>query len=102
MKKKSKGQTFIPEVVKQPAGMPAYDLIRSEVRRMGLTKDDAEAVIDHWLGNGFRTGKNKVNSWTAVLRTWKREKWFPSQKNAKDPAKKTDWSKYRNDDRSLL
>ena len=47
---------------------------------MGLSKQDADAVIDFWLANGFRQGRNPVKSWTAVLRTWKRQGWFPSQK----------------------
>jgi hypothetical protein len=49
---------------------------------MGLSEQDAEAVIDFWLGNGFMTGRHKVRDWTAVLRTWKRAGWFPSQKTS--------------------
>jgi hypothetical protein len=84
MPKKNNGQQYLPDVAVQPKGMPPADLITNEVLRMGLTKKDADAVIDHWLGNGFRTGRHKVYCWTAVLRTWKRQKWFPSQKTSKE------------------
>jgi hypothetical protein len=84
MNKKKTGQSFIPDIAAHPKGMPPADVIKSEVLRMGLSKEDAEAIIDYWLANGFKTGRNKVQSWTAVLRTWKANKWFPSQKRSKD------------------
>jgi len=95
MNKKNNGQEFIPEVVAHPRGMPPTDAVKAEALRMGLTEEDALAVTDHWLANGFKTGRNPVKDWRAVLRTWKREKWFPSQKKGqKDRTAKTDWSKY--------
>jgi len=83
-------------VAAQPRGMPPPDIIKAEVLRMGLTEEDAEAITDYWLANGFMTGRHKVYSWHAVLRTWKREQWFPSQKKGlKDRRSETDWSKYQ-------
>jgi hypothetical protein len=84
--KKRTGQTFMDGIAAHPKGMPPADLITNEVLRMGLSKEDAQAIIDHWLANGFMTGRHKVRDWTAVLRTWKREGWFPSQKTSKDVA----------------
>jgi hypothetical protein len=102
--RKNDGQQFIPEVVSPPKGMPSADAVQTEALRMGLTREDAQALIDHWLANGFKTGRHTVKDWRAVIRTWKRERWFPSLKNSKDTTtKKTDWSKYRqNDSRNLL
>lgn len=68
------------EVAKQPPGMPRPDVIRTEVIRQSLTRADADYLIDHWLGNGFKTGRNKIRDWKAVIRKWKTENWFPSQK----------------------
>jgi len=95
MNNKNDGQQAIPEIMLNRAGMPPFDLIRTEVARMGLSQEDADSVIDHWLANGFRTGRHKVQDWKAVLRIWKREQWFPSQKKGlKDRTSRTDWSKY--------
>jgi hypothetical protein len=95
-KNNNDGQQYIPAIVQQPKGMPPAEVIKSEVLRMGLSAEDAEAITDFWLANGFMTGRHKVYSWTAVLRTWKRERWFPSQKKgAKDTNARTDWSKYQ-------
>jgi hypothetical protein len=103
-KKKLNGQTFMPQVATHPKGMPSADAVQTEALRQGLTREDAQALIDHWLANGFKTGRHSVKDWRAVIRTWKRERWFPSLKNAKDTTtKKTDWSKYRqNNSRNLL
>jgi hypothetical protein len=86
MNKKTKGQLFMPDVATHPPGMPPADIITAEVKRMGLTEEDANAITDYWLANGFKHGRNPVKSWTAVLRNWKRERWFPSQKTSKDVA----------------
>jgi len=92
------------EIGRNPAGMPAPNAVESECQRMGLSRDDAAYLIDHWRSNGFRVGRNKVKDWRAVLRTWKTNQWFPSQKTAKDTSKKTDWSKFKvkNDGRNLF
>jgi hypothetical protein len=89
-------QQFLPEVAVHPKGMPAREAIKSEVLRMGLTNEDADCIIDHWLANGFKHGRNPVKSWTAVIRNWKAQKYFPSQKQGKvDRTSRTDWSKYK-------
>ena len=68
------------EIVKRPAGMPPEDVIESEILRLGLEKEDALALSDYWKSNGYRTGRNKVVDWKAVVRIWRRQGWFPSQK----------------------
>ena len=71
---------------KLPKGMPTLSEIRSFTAKMNLPDSDAEAVYDSWLMNGFKTGYgNGIKSWTAALRHWQRNKFFPSQKIA--PAK---------------
>ena len=61
--------------------MPYLEEIVVETRRLGLPDTDAEALQDSWLGNGFKlaTG-NPVRDWRAVVRTWFRYDFFPSQK----------------------
>jgi hypothetical protein len=96
MNKKRNGQQFFEDVAVDPKGMPHPDLIKTEVLRMGLTEADADFITDHWRANGFKHGRNPVKSWTAVLRNWKAQKYFPSQKQGYgDRTAKTDWSKYR-------
>jgi hypothetical protein len=74
----------MPEVARDPKGMPPLDSVKAECERMGLSEDDALTLCDHWKSNGYRTGRNKVVDWKAVIRVWKRQKWFPSQKTSKD------------------
>jgi len=88
-------QTFMPPVAAQPKGMPDPDSIRNEVLRQGLTEEDGDYLVDNWLANGYRHGRNPVKDWRALIRSWKIQKYFPSQKKGlKDRTSKTDWSKY--------
>jgi hypothetical protein len=66
-----------------PRGMPSLELLKDYMAGQGLTEEDAEQMYDSWLGNGFRlkTGL-KVHDWKAVVRTWKRNNFFASQKKA--------------------
>ena len=61
-------------------GIPTAAQIQIETRLLGLPDSDAEALHDHWLANGYKTGRNPVKDWRAVVRTWKRREYFPSQK----------------------
>lgn len=61
-------------------GMPTLVQVRAEAKLKGLLESDAEYLYDHWLANGYKTGKNRVKDWRAVIRTWKACQWFPSQK----------------------
>jgi hypothetical protein len=65
----------------RPRGMPAVELIRAETARLGLPDTDAQHLYDHWLNNGFKTGKNKICDYKAAVRVWHRNQYFPSQKN---------------------
>jgi hypothetical protein len=67
----------------RPHGMPPLSEVKIEATRMGLSQLDAEAIFDCWLTNGFRTKTGRIRDWRAAMRTWKREGWFPSQKQAK-------------------
>jgi hypothetical protein len=64
----------------RPRGMPPLDQVRTEITHQGLAEDDAQQLYDHWLANGFKTGRHAVKDWKAVIRTWKRQGWFRSQK----------------------
>ena len=86
----------MPEAAATPPGIPPRDTVKAEVKRMGFSDEDGDYIYDFWLSNGFKTGKHKIVSWTAVLRNWKTNQWFPSQKKGlKDRTAKTDWSKYK-------
>ena len=67
----------------KPRGMPPISEVRNEVLLEGLTEADASQLYDYWLGNGFKTGRHTVKSWRAVIRTWKCNGWFNSQKESK-------------------
>lgn len=64
----------------EPKGMPSLEQIKTETARLGLTDTDAEHIRDAWLANGFKTGRNKIVDWRAVIRLWYRNGYFPSLK----------------------
>jgi hypothetical protein len=67
----------------RPATMPPYNVILTEVMRLGLPETDAEAINDVWLQNGFTLkGGTKIKDFKAAIRTWHRNDWFPSQRKA--------------------
>jgi hypothetical protein len=68
------------ELEKRPKGMPPLSEIKTECVRKGLTETDAADLYNHWLMNGFRTGRGPVKSWKAAIHVWKANGWFPSQK----------------------
>jgi hypothetical protein len=65
----------------RPKGMPTLDQIRVECALHGLPFSDAAYIYDHWLTNGFKTGRGlTIKNWTAAIRVWKTNGWFASQK----------------------
>lgn len=67
----------------RPAGMPPHNVILTEVTKLGLPSTDADAIYDVWLANGFTLkGGRKIRDFRAALRTWHRNEWFPSQREA--------------------
>jgi hypothetical protein len=67
----------------RPPMMPPYNVIKTEVMRLGLAESDAEAINDVWLSNGFTLkGGRKIKDFKAAIRTWHRNEWFPSQRKA--------------------
>jgi hypothetical protein len=64
----------------EPRGMPTLEMIKTETARFGLPDSDAEHIRDVWLANGYKTGRNKVVDWRAVIRLWFRNGYFPSLK----------------------
>lgn len=56
-------------------------MIKTETAKLGLPDSDAEHIFDSWLVNGFRNGRNQaIKRWTAAIRMWHRQGYFPSQK----------------------
>jgi len=46
----------------------------------GLTEDDGGYFWDRMLVNDWKIAKQPVRDWKAAVRTWKRQGYFPSQK----------------------
>lgn len=46
----------------------------AEINYPALVQEESETFIDHYTGNGWMRGKNKVKDWKSVVRTWKRRK----------------------------
>lgn len=67
----------------RPKGMPSLNQIKTETAKLGLPDSDAEHLYDVWLVSGFRNGRNQaIKSWTAAIRIWHRNRYFPSLKVA--------------------
>jgi len=49
---------------------------------LGLTQNDGEFLHSYFEGNGWMRGKSPIKDWKAAFRTWKIQKWLPSQKEA--------------------
>ena len=49
---------------------------------LGLTENDGEFLHSYFEGNGWMRGKSPIKDWKAAFRTWKIQKWLPSQKEA--------------------
>jgi hypothetical protein len=88
---KHTGQRQLPGVTEyeevsedRPKGMPTLAMIKIETARLGLPDSDAEHLYDIWLRDDFRTKHgSKVRSWTAAIRIWFRNGYFPSLKKTK-------------------
>lgn len=46
------------------------------VGKLKLTRNDALALWEHWLGNGFRNGGRAMANWQATASNWARRGWF--------------------------
>lgn len=49
---------------------------------LGLTENDGEFLHSYFEGNGWMRGKSPIKDWKAAFKTWKIQKWLPSQKEA--------------------
>lgn len=54
---------------------------------LGLTVDDGEFLHSYFEGNGWMRGKAPIKCWKSAFRTWKLQKWLPSQKETNLKAK---------------
>jgi hypothetical protein len=87
MKNKRPGQQFFDAVEagienssNRPIGMPPFDAIQTELKRLGFGNVDAQDVYDRWLVNGFRTKTGKIRDWKAAIRIMIRNRWLLSQR----------------------
>jgi len=62
---------------------PSETEMREYAKTIGLPESDGTFMLDHWEGNGWKNGSNKVVCWKSGIRKWKSKKWLPSQ----DPVK---------------
>jgi uncharacterized protein YdaU (DUF1376 family) len=46
------------------------------VAKLKLTRNDALALWEHWLGNGFRNNGRAMANWQATASNWARRGWF--------------------------
>lgn len=46
------------------------------VGKLSLTRNDALALWEHWLGNGFRNAGRPMANWQATASNWARRNWF--------------------------
>lgn len=61
-KEKTKRERFVP---------PSLDDVKAYCKETGKPID-AEAFIDYYTANGWRTGKNPMKEWKAAVRQWRR------------------------------
>lgn len=61
---------------------------------LGLTENDGEFLHSYFEGNGWMRGKSPIKDWKAAFRTWKIQKWLPSQKEVANHIKPRQLSKY--------
>ena len=47
---------------------------------LGLTEVDADWAWNKWKGTGFKVGTKAIKDWKCVIRAWKAQGYFPSQK----------------------
>jgi len=66
---------------------PSEFEMREYAKQIGLEESDGSFMMDHWEGNGWKNGQNKVVCWKSGIRKWKSKKWLPSQDPIKGPKK---------------
>jgi DNA-binding transcriptional MocR family regulator len=59
------------------------DQLRAYANEIGLPESDGESRFYGWESNGWMTGKNRIKDWKAAMRTWKANRWLPSQQATK-------------------
>lgn len=58
---------------------PSEFEMREYAKSIELPETDGSFMLDHWEGNGWMNGKNKVVCWKSGIRKWKAKGWLPSQ-----------------------
>jgi len=62
---------------------PSIDELRSYAKEIGLPESDGDSMFEHWEGNGWKNGANRVVCWKSTMRRWERGGWHTSQKALK-------------------
>jgi hypothetical protein len=50
---------------------PTLEMVKLAAAKIGLSDIEAEKFFSYYEGNGWKTGRNPVKSWTACLTRWK-------------------------------
>jgi hypothetical protein len=61
---------------------PSIEELRAYAKEIGLPESDGDSMLEHWEGNGWKNGANKVVCWKSTMRRWERGGWHTSQKQA--------------------
>jgi hypothetical protein len=59
---------------------PTQGEVKEYCRSLGLTDNDAVAFWEGKEANGWRNGSTKIKDWQATIRSWKANRYHPSQK----------------------
>lgn len=81
---------FSPAPVKR-FRKPTMEEVEDYARLVGATRSDGQVMWDHWEAGGWKRGNQEIKCWKAAFRSWKRQGWLPSQKQAALDKPKIDW-----------
>lgn len=78
-KRREEKRTTSKEVVRK-AKPESCQEVEDYCASLGLPKNDGAWFWDKKEANGWKNGTSPIKDWKAVIRTWKQEMFFPSQK----------------------
>jgi len=70
---------------------PTMEEVEDYAKEVGATRSDGQVMWDHWEAGGWKRGNQQIKCWKAAFRSWQRQGWLPSQKQAALDKPKIDW-----------
>ena len=70
---------------------PTMEEVEDYAKDVGATRSDGQVMWDHWEAGGWKRGNQQIKCWKAAFRSWQRQGWLPSQKQAALDKPKIDW-----------